>query len=124
MSVAEMIGSPTCGDMKRANTGGMENYIALPVSPVQRALVLDALRVFSRRSEHAYAKGRIGRILPVPRMSGKILLVPRDPEVIQMFIVSVRILILRDHTNGMMQAIEGLVSRLTKEALKDPAEAT
>jgi len=96
----------------------MENVapdpICLRLSKIQQEYVMDALGVFARRSQHAYETGKIPRPLPVPALFGNALVVPRDPETVKMLGVSFRILILRTHTNGATQAIDGLVGRLAR----------
>lgn len=86
----------------------------IQISASQRSAALDAIRIFSRRSAHAYDEGVISRPLQVPEVSGKFLKISSDPETTKMFVVSLRILLLRDHQNGLTQAVEGLVHRLKK----------
>lgn len=96
----------------------MENVapdpICLRLTTTQQRYVEDALGVFARRSQHACEQGKIPRPLPVPALFGNALVVPRDPETVKMLGVSFRILILRTHTNGATQAIDGLVRRLNQ----------
>lgn len=118
MSIVESIPAPLSRGMRASITVEEGKCISIPLSAAQRQLSLDAIRIFSRRSDYAREKGVLSRSLPVPELSGKILKVPKDPETIKMFIVSLRIPLLRDHRNGLTQAAEGLVLRLSRESLK------
>lgn len=115
MSIAEPIS--VSDGLSVSNTGWAGEHISLPLTSAQRRLSLEAIRVFSRRSAYAYETGALTRALPVPFLDGKILRVPNDPETVKMFVVSLRIPLLRDHHNGPTQAAEGLVHRLTRKAI-------
>lgn len=119
MSIVETVPAPLSRGISVSSTGGEGRYVSVPLSGAQRQLSLEAIRIFSRRAAYAHEKGVLSHSLQVPEVSGKILRVPNDPEAIKMFVVSLRILLLQDHQNGLTQAVEGLVHRLTKASLKE-----
>jgi len=91
--------------------------ISLSITALQRALAHDAIRVFKRRTDHAYRLGVIPRVYLPPVVKGTVLEMPCDPDSVRMFLICIRICNLQDPQSGRTQAAEGLTTRLNREAL-------
>lgn len=115
--MTDIISDPQNGGMHGLKTSERGNHISLTTTALQRALILDALRVFHRRVNYAYDMERITRVYPAPYMKGTILEVPRDPDTVKMFLICVAICNLKYPNAGRTQSAEGLATRLNREAL-------